>query len=53
MRLEKSQRARALFTFVFGVPEPEVIEAHVELAPGMRSAGTGIRGKKSSMLSKA
>ena len=36
MRLEKSQQtARALFTFVFAVPEPEVIEARVELAPGV------------------
>ncbi|HLN97625.1 MAG TPA: cupin domain-containing protein [Pyrinomonadaceae bacterium] len=36
MRFEKSQQtARALFTFVFAVPEPEVIEARVELAPGM------------------
>lgn len=36
MRLEKSQQtACALFTFVSAVPEPEVIEVRVELAPGV------------------
>ncbi len=36
MRLEKSQQtASAYFTFVFAVPEREVVQARVELAPGV------------------
>lgn len=36
MRVKESQQiARALCTFVFAVPEPEVIEARVELAAGL------------------
>ena len=36
MRVEESQQiARALCTFVFAVPELEVIESRVELAPGV------------------
>ena len=36
MRLEKAQHtASAYVTCVFGVPEPEVIQARVELAPGV------------------
>lgn len=36
MRVEKSQQtASALFTFVFAVPEREVVQARVELAPGV------------------
>ena len=36
MRLKKAQHtASAYVTCVFGVPEPEVIQARVELAPGV------------------
>jgi quercetin dioxygenase-like cupin family protein len=36
MRLEKAQHtASAYFTFVLAVPEREVFQAHVEIAPGV------------------